>query len=196
MPKETARSIKTKELKKKVVEVTAELIREYGIENVSVQDICKRAGISNGSFFHHFKNKDMLIRYYVTSAMGEAEEKLCSVHTEDVREAIIEAYCLFDDFLMNQGVSFVKSYYTANNASLKDKEEQSPTYNKVKELFESGKREGLFEADADFSRFNSDIILLQRGIFLDWALMDGSYDMKVKTRELAGIYLDHMINKK
>ena len=38
-----------------------ELIREYGYTNVSVNQICKKANITKGTFYYHFFSKDQLL---------------------------------------------------------------------------------------------------------------------------------------
>jgi TetR/AcrR family transcriptional repressor of nem operon len=45
----------------KLLEATLGLVREQGYAATTVDDICKRAGVSKGSFFHHFKSKEELI---------------------------------------------------------------------------------------------------------------------------------------
>ncbi len=36
------------------------LIRQHGYASTSVEDLCQRAGVTKGAFFHHFKSKDAL----------------------------------------------------------------------------------------------------------------------------------------
>ena len=36
------------------------LIREKGYSSTSVEDLCAKAGVTKGAFFHHFKTKDAL----------------------------------------------------------------------------------------------------------------------------------------
>lgn len=44
----------------RILQAAAELFLTAGVEATSVAQICKAAGVSNGSFFHHFPNKDEL----------------------------------------------------------------------------------------------------------------------------------------
>lgn len=46
--------------RKRIVEAATDLFVASGEENTSVADICRAAGVSNGSFFHHFPNKNEL----------------------------------------------------------------------------------------------------------------------------------------
>ncbi|MFQ7450473.1 MAG: TetR/AcrR family transcriptional regulator [Flavonifractor plautii] len=38
-----------------------ELARENSFDKVSVRDICQRAGITTGAFYHHFRSKEDLL---------------------------------------------------------------------------------------------------------------------------------------
>jgi TetR/AcrR family transcriptional regulator, transcriptional repressor for nem operon len=44
----------------KLLDAALSLIREKGYSSTSVDDLCLRAGVTKGAFFHHFKSKDAL----------------------------------------------------------------------------------------------------------------------------------------
>ncbi len=43
-----------------ILNAALELMRKDGFEAVTVRDICNRAGITTGAFYHHFKSKEEL----------------------------------------------------------------------------------------------------------------------------------------
>ena len=47
--------------RQKFIQAAIALVREQGYAATSVDDICTRAGIGKGSFFHHFKSKEELL---------------------------------------------------------------------------------------------------------------------------------------
>ena len=47
--------------RQKFIDAATALVRERGYAATSVDDICARAGIGKGSFFHHFKSKEELL---------------------------------------------------------------------------------------------------------------------------------------
>lgn len=61
------------ESKTKLLEAALHVIRAKGYAATTVDDICARAGLTKGSFFHHFKSKDELALAAVEhfSAMAE-----------------------------------------------------------------------------------------------------------------------------
>lgn len=44
----------------KLLDVALVLVREKGFAAMTVDDLCARAGVTKGAFFHHFKSKDEL----------------------------------------------------------------------------------------------------------------------------------------
>ena len=56
---------KGKQTKERICLAAIELINSCGYDNVTVADICKKAQVSNGSFFHHFKAKDDVLVEFV-----------------------------------------------------------------------------------------------------------------------------------
>jgi TetR/AcrR family transcriptional regulator, transcriptional repressor for nem operon len=46
--------------RRKLLDATLHVVRAQGYAGASVDDICREAGVTKGSFFHHFKSKDEL----------------------------------------------------------------------------------------------------------------------------------------
>ena len=56
---------KSKETKEKIFAAAKRILQKNGYENLSIKNICEESGVSNGSFYHHFKTKDDLLSYYI-----------------------------------------------------------------------------------------------------------------------------------
>lgn len=59
----------------RIVDVAAAAFREHGAAGVGVADIMKRAGLTHGGFYAHFKSKDELL----AAAVAHASEQVSSV---------------------------------------------------------------------------------------------------------------------
>jgi TetR/AcrR family transcriptional regulator, transcriptional repressor for nem operon len=46
--------------KEKLLDASLSLFRERGFAGTTVDDLCERAGVTKGAFFHHFESKDAL----------------------------------------------------------------------------------------------------------------------------------------
>ena len=64
----------TPDAKTKLLEAALRVIRTKGYAATTVDDLCATAGVSKGSFFHHFKSKDGLalaaVEHFSTMASG------------------------------------------------------------------------------------------------------------------------------
>jgi AcrR family transcriptional regulator len=74
---------------------TAErLIRRYGLNRVSVEEICREAGVSKMTFYKYFSNKIVLARAIIDKFMKEGEEEYRAImdrnipYEEKVKEII------------------------------------------------------------------------------------------------------------
>ena len=56
---------KSKETKEKIFQAAKRILQKKGYEELSIKNICEEAGVSNGSFYHHFRTKDDLLSYYI-----------------------------------------------------------------------------------------------------------------------------------
>lgn len=87
-----------------IIEVATRLFAENGFENTPISLICAEAEISKGLVFHHFKNKNILLREvftHITRIIEETDEKDEQVAFDDGRlEAMINA--IFDGMTMPQ----------------------------------------------------------------------------------------------
>ena len=82
-----------------LVAVTVEIIEERGVEHVSVREAAKRAGVSPGAPFQHFRSKTALLTAVAEQAMGRltkavtaAQSKIDANNPIAVLEAIGRSY--------------------------------------------------------------------------------------------------------
>ena len=52
---------KSMETREKIFQAAKRILQKKGYEELSIKNICEEAGVSNGSFYHHFKTKDDLL---------------------------------------------------------------------------------------------------------------------------------------
>ena len=64
-----------------------------GMSRISIKNICEEAGVSNGSFYHHFKTKDDLLSYYIEEQPSINPDLLiCPKMLAEAKAAIIQVY--------------------------------------------------------------------------------------------------------
>jgi TetR/AcrR family transcriptional repressor of nem operon len=60
-----------RETRQRIVQAAADAFRERGIDGVGVADIMKRAGLTHGGFYAHFKSKDELVAEAISAMFDE-----------------------------------------------------------------------------------------------------------------------------
>lgn len=50
-----------KNTKNRIIECSIELFRQFGYNQVTIEDICKESGITKSTFYYYFKSKDALL---------------------------------------------------------------------------------------------------------------------------------------
>lgn len=77
-----------------LIAVTVEIIEERGVEHVSVREAAKRAGVSPGAPFQHFRSKTALLTAVAEQAMGRLTQAVAVAQSNadaDKPIAVLEA---------------------------------------------------------------------------------------------------------
>ena len=73
-----------------IIDAAMEIFLKKGYENTTMESIAKKAGISKGGLYHHFKSKDMVL-LFVNQKISEKLEKIAyeSVEMPSVKEGLL-----------------------------------------------------------------------------------------------------------
>ena len=111
--------LKSKETKAKIFRAAKHILQKQGYEQLSIKNICEEAGVSNGSFYHHFKTKDDLLSYYIEEQPSINPDLLdMPRNAAEAKAAIIQVYLNYVHYCQDLGVEFMSNYYTPKNQSL------------------------------------------------------------------------------
>lgn len=80
--------------RERLTDAALELFAARGFERTSVHEICERSGVSNGSFFHHFRSKEGLaLEVYLEERRTYWDVTTIAMerHTEDPVEGLVAA---------------------------------------------------------------------------------------------------------
>lgn len=68
----------TAERHRRILEVASVLFRERGFDGVSVGQVMKASGMTQGAFYHHFASKEALIEECLRAASAKSLEKMAA----------------------------------------------------------------------------------------------------------------------
>ncbi|MEA3418253.1 MAG: TetR/AcrR family transcriptional regulator [Campylobacterota bacterium] len=93
--------IVNKEEKRRVIALScSELLLTHGIDNLTISEIAKTAGVGKGTIYEYFENKEDIVFEIITTFMAGYEEKLLEVveKSASVKKRIYHFFALiFED---------------------------------------------------------------------------------------------------
>lgn len=181
--------------KQKLIDTTVELIKKYGADTITVRSVCEEAGLSIGTFYHHFQNKDDLLMYFVREASFDTF--VLETPLEDVAGRICELYMHLIDRYLTLGEEFMKSFYTTGNKALSAYMGQengcfadgTVMARCERELIDA-REQGFLKKDADPHLLSMDICTIVKGCVFEWALDDGRLDIAESLHRIVKAYLE------
>ncbi len=178
----TPRSVQTKNTKEKIYKAAVNIMKKKGYEYLSVNNICTVAGVSNGTFFYHFKTKEDLLSYYLRERFAEYRtEHNFNVDGLPFDKKIVEYYRCYTSYVMETGIDFISSYYTPKNAALNTRayHEDRPNtlYEFVRCCMQEAENDDLLKKEKTATFYAETCCTIIKGIVFDWSVSGGKIDM-------------------
>ena len=184
---------KSKETKEKIFQAAKEIIQKSGYENLSIKNICEKAGVSNGSFYHHFKTKDDLLSYYIEDQPTINPDLFELPNSkEEASEAIVGVYLNYAAYCKELGVEFMAGYYNPHNQALNPaiRTERAYPIVTVQKYLEKAVASGNISLKLEISEVVNDIRMIVIGNVFDWALQKGNSDFEGNMKRSISYYLN------
>ena len=187
---------KSKETKERIFRAAKRILQKNGYEELSIKNICEEAGVSNGSFYHHFKTKDDLLSYYIEDQPSINPDLLdLPRNAEEAKIAIIHVYLNYVNYCRELGVEFISGYYDTKNQELNPASRAERHYPivTVQTYVEKAMQEGIVRLNVSIEEFTTDIRMIVIGNVFEWCLRGGDADFEGNMRRSLGKYLDSTI---
>lgn len=181
-----SRQKQAKETKKKIFGISTKLIEKKGYNNVTVSEICKKAGIAKGTFYHHFNSKkDIIIKTYQATDLYFKD--IAKNKINDYESLIqIKKFILYQiNYAESSSFEYVKEVYKSQIDSgnkffiSKDR----PVFKLLKNYVEKAQAENKLKSNKTAEYITNFLLRFSRGMIYDWCLHDGSYNLESKTKE-------------
>ncbi len=181
-----------KDTRKLITDTAVELFQAKGYENTSVTDICKACGITKGTFYYHFPNKDEITFEFYNRIFQDFSDTLVELlMIPDAKEQLWKVY----EFTIDRTIRLTpKVLYSLLMADIQNGFDLFSPYNRpttdtgsgktVKlqiELVKKGQQAGQIrtgDPETMTHTFNAALI----GIAITWSRSDGAFDEKAELR--------------
>ena len=193
MEKMTSRQEQKIRTQQKIIEAANTCFMRKGMAYTLITDICEEAGVSNGSFYHHFKTKDDLLSYYIEEQPSMDPDLLdLPSSAAGTKEAIISVYLNYVHYCEELGVEFMANYYTPKNQSLNPliRTERPYPIITVHDYLKRVIDAGIISPPADLEDITTDIRMIVIGNVFEWCLKSGDADFEGNMRRSLTTYLN------
>ncbi|MEE1315462.1 MAG: TetR/AcrR family transcriptional regulator [Faecalimonas sp.] len=189
---------KSKETKERIFHAAKRILQRSGYEALSIKNICEEAGVSNGSFYHHFQTKDDLLSYYIEDQPRMNPDLLeLPKNPEEAKNAIVSVYLNYANYCRALGVDFIAGYYTPRNQALNPtiRTERPYPIVTVQCYLEKAVASGAIKLKLSIEEVVTDIRMLVIGNAFEWAMRNGDADLDGNIKRSISHYLDGVFVK-
>lgn len=187
---------KSRETREKIFQAAKRILQKKGYEELSIKNICEEAGVSNGSFYHHFKTKDDLLSYYIED-QPQIDPDLLELpeNAAGVKAGIIRVYMNYVKYCRELGVEFMSGYYDTKNQALNAaiRTERPYPIVTVQTYVEKAEKEGIVRLNVEIEEFTTDIRMIVIGNVFEWCVKHGDADFEGNMSRSLGKYLDAVL---
>ena len=166
------------DMRQSLIDAAIEILKTEGADQVTVRNVCERAGASVGTYYHYFKNKDDLLSFFVTeTAYGEIS--LAAPFT-DLPGRMVELWRYLTDLYQSLGPDFTRSYYNCDNRAISayrmaegDRFQADSILERSRLELEQAKAGGYLIPEADPFIVSADLCDIVKGCIFEWCLCKG-----------------------
>jgi AcrR family transcriptional regulator len=180
------RQKQAKKTKEKIFEVSTSLIEKKGYHNVTVSEICKKANVAKGTFYHHFNSKkDIIVKTY-----QETDEYFKKIAKNEIND--YDSLTQIKEFIRHQIIyaesssfEYVKEVYKSqiDSGNKFFTSKNRPIFKLLKSYVEKAQREKKLTVDKTADYITDFLLRFSRGMIYDWCLHDGNYKLQARTME-------------
>jgi len=163
--------------KTRIYKTAVELMQEHGYDKITVEEICKEAGVAVGSFYYHFQSKnDILMEIF-----HQADEYFLA-HRENIlskKTAPLQVTAFFHHYAIysaSTDFEFTKHLYNTNNKYFLTTDREM--YQLLMSLIESGQTQKTIIDTMTTTEIVNYLFIAARGLVFDWCLHDGAYNLE------------------
>lgn len=179
--KKSTRRAQADNTKSKLYDVAIEMITRKGYDNVTIQDICGKAEVSVGTFYHYFGAKEGII-IEIYKQVDQYFDEVFANYPKDANaiDQIIDFIGCQMSQAKTRGIDLVTQVYRsqiqAGNAFFISPDRSIPRI--LRQIVEDGQAKNQIRTDISAGEISSFILRFSRGIIYDWCLHHGDYDIQ------------------
>lgn len=185
----TSRQLQATETRNKIYNTAFNLMTKKGFNNITIEDISKKAGVSVGAFYHYFKSKDdILYEVYQRADNYFKDQVINKLKSDNAPDQIVEYFQYYARYQEKTNIGFTTHLYSIENKFFLKKGRLMQT------LLEGIIREGQEKNEITSSKTSEEILellfIVARGVIFDWGLQDGKYNLEERMTDIIKLQVE------
>lgn len=175
----TKRQMQANKTKNKIYKVSVELMEKKGFNNITIEEISKKAGVSVGAFYHYYKSKDDIFFEIYKKADEYFENEVAHQLIEDHLNAFEQIVLFFKHYAkynMGRGLENVSQLYNTKNKHFIMKSRYMITL--LQRIIEEGQENNEIFTEMTPESITEYLFIVSRGVVMDWCFHDADYDLE------------------
>lgn len=193
-----SRQLQSINTRKRIEDAANVCFARKGTAYTLISDIVQEAGVSVGTFYHYFKNKDdLLISQYSGFDMEFADRARELLDFEDALDGLIRFAHFFSRCsYITQGRAANLEYLKARPSVTLEElwPKNRPYFLVLCTIIAKGQCAGRLRRDMPPEEMAELIMMFTRGYNIDWAATDGAYDLEARIKKHIPILLSGLLD--
>lgn len=138
---------------KQIIDTAQELFFRFGLNKVTIEEVCKKSSVSKMTFYKHYKNKNELIEYILMQLVAEGKEAYTQIMQSDIDfeekiQAVVEMKVGLTQKLSQE---FIQEIYSREGTNIPKVFEAAiqDSYRSFRNDLEKAKADGQLREDAN-----------------------------------------------
>lgn len=194
----TSRSEQAAGTRARIFEAALALFEKRGYDNVTVDDICDRVGMSKGAFYTHFKAKDQILLEEFSKIDGYYQELSDEVAgLEDGVERLRAFWMSSLEHIERMGVGVVRIVFLAEIGPSRRTSfiasKKRPVFRIIENLVRDGQSGGYLRTDMAPDEIAGSAVSCWRGLVYEWCLANGRFDLPAAGDRVFDLLADGLV---
>ncbi len=195
---------RSEETRSQIMSAATEMFSRSGYDAAAVADICERAGVSKGAFYHHFPSKKALFLAILQDWLGEVDARLTELSQPDqpVSQTLLQMSRVIEG-VFTDAAGQLPMYLEFMAQASRDQRVWNATFapfqsyqSRFGQLLEQGKTEGSLREDVDAQASAWVIIAFAVGVLLQGVVLPQAADWESVAGQGMALLVDSMQRSK
>jgi TetR/AcrR family transcriptional regulator, fatty acid metabolism regulator protein len=173
----TKRKIQAINTKKIICDTAIELMEKSGFDNITIEDISQKAGVSVGAFYHYFPSKyDIMLEIFKRIDGYFKNEITAKLNSKSSIINIEKFFRYYAKYNVDVGLDMLRLLYNSNNKLFIAKGRYLLIL--LSGLIKKGQQNGEIKNEMSADEIADFLFILARGTAYNWCLSDAGYDLR------------------